>query len=72
ADRPKTTLRARITRQQDHLLATADWNGAQVSRRAGRLEPFDETPYIAQALAQPGADTVYERALVRAVRLLSG
>jgi glucose-6-phosphate dehydrogenase assembly protein OpcA len=72
ADRPRTTLRARVTRQQDHLLATADWNGAQVARRAGRLEPFEETPYIAEALEQPGLDRVFERSLVRAVRLLSG
>jgi glucose-6-phosphate dehydrogenase assembly protein OpcA len=71
AERPKATLRARVTRQADHLLATADWNGAQVARRAGRLEPFDETPYIAEALEQPGLDRVFERSLVRAVRLLS-
>jgi glucose-6-phosphate dehydrogenase assembly protein OpcA len=70
--RPRTTLRARVTRQHDHLLATADWNGAQVARRAGRLEPFDETPYIAEALEHPGLDPVFERALVRAVRLIGG
>ncbi len=56
ATRPRATVRARITRQADHLLATADWNGAQVSRRAGRLEPFDETPFIAEALDSPGLD----------------
>lgn len=71
-NRPRTTLRARVTRQHDHLLATADWNGAQVARRAGRLERFDETPYIAEALEQPGLDQVFERALVRAVRLIGG
>ena len=53
ATRPRATVRARITRQADHLLATADWNGALVSRRAGRLEPFDETPFIAKALERP-------------------
>jgi glucose-6-phosphate dehydrogenase assembly protein OpcA len=71
ASRAKSTVRARITRQSDHLLATADWNGAQVSRRAGRLEPFDETPFIAEALERPGPDRNFEQALVRAVRLVS-
>jgi len=72
ATRPRATVRARITRQHDHLLATADWNGAQVSRRAGRLEPFDETPFIAEALDSPGLDKIFEQALIRAVRLVSG
>ncbi|CAN5606632.1 glucose-6-phosphate dehydrogenase assembly protein OpcA [soil metagenome] len=70
--RGKTSLRARVTRQRDHLLATADWNGAQVTRRAGRLEPFDETPFIAEALEQPGLDRLFERALIRAARLRGG
>ena len=72
AVRPRATVRARITRQADHLLATADWNGAQVSRRAGRLEPFDETPFIAEALDSAGLDKIFEGALIRAVRLVSG
>jgi glucose-6-phosphate dehydrogenase assembly protein OpcA len=68
AERPRSVVRARITRQADHLLATADWNGAQVTRRAGRLEPFDETPFIAEALERPGTDRIFEQALIRAVR----
>jgi glucose-6-phosphate dehydrogenase assembly protein OpcA len=72
AARPKATVRARVTRQSDHLLATADWNGASVARRAGRLEPFDETPFIAEALERPGLDRTFEQALIRAVRLLGG
>jgi glucose-6-phosphate dehydrogenase assembly protein OpcA len=72
ATRPRATVRARITRQADHLLATADWNGAQVSRRAGQLEPFDETPFIAEALDSPGLDRIFDQALIRAVRLVSG
>jgi glucose-6-phosphate dehydrogenase assembly protein OpcA len=72
AVRPRATVRARITRQADHLLATADWNGAQVSRRAGQLEPFDETPFIAEALDSPGLDRIFDAALIRAVRLVSG
>jgi glucose-6-phosphate dehydrogenase assembly protein OpcA len=70
--RAKSAVRARITRQSDHLLATADWNGAQVCRRAGRLEPFEETPFIAEALERPGTDPIFERSLVRAVRFAGG
>lgn len=70
--RARSAVRARISRQQDHLLATADWNGAQVQRRAGRLEPFDETPFVAEALERPGLDRVFERSLIRAVRFSSG
>lgn len=72
AARPKSQVRARVTRQSDHLLATADWNGASVARRAGRLEPFDEAPFIAEALERPGLDRTFEQALIRAVRLLDG
>ena len=72
AERPRSTIRARITRQADHLLATADWNGAQVTRRAGQLEPFDETPFIAEALERPGMDKIFEGSLTRAVRFVSG
>ena len=72
AERPRSTVRARITRQADHLLATADWNGAQVTRRAGQLEPFDETPFIAEALERPGMDRIFEGSLTRAVRFISG
>jgi glucose-6-phosphate dehydrogenase assembly protein OpcA len=72
ATRPKALVRARVTRQADHLLATADWNGAPVARRAGRLEPFDETPFVAEALERPGLDRTFEHALIRAVRLLGG
>jgi glucose-6-phosphate dehydrogenase assembly protein OpcA len=70
--RSRSAVRARITRQADHLLATADWNGAQVCRRAGRLEPFEETPFIAEALERPGLDRVFERSLIRAVRFIGG
>jgi glucose-6-phosphate dehydrogenase assembly protein OpcA len=71
AERPRSAVRVRVTRQADHLLATADWNGAQVARRAGQLEPFDETPFVAEALERPGLDRVFEAALSRAVRLVS-
>jgi glucose-6-phosphate dehydrogenase assembly protein OpcA len=69
ASRVRTMLRVRVTRQSDHLLATADWNGAPVARRPARLEPFDETPFLAEALDRTGHDPVFELALERAVRL---
>ncbi len=71
AVRARTALRVRITRQSDHLLATADWNGAPVARRPARLEPFDETPFLAEALDRTGHDTVFELALDHAIRLTS-
>jgi glucose-6-phosphate dehydrogenase assembly protein OpcA len=70
AGRARSALRVRVTRQSDHLLATADWNGAQVARRAARLEAFDEMPFLAEALDRSGHDRVFERALDRAVRLM--
>jgi glucose-6-phosphate dehydrogenase assembly protein OpcA len=72
ANRPNHAVRARITRQRDHLLATADWNGAQVNRRAGQLEEFSETPFVAEALERPGLDRIFERSLLRAVHFAGG
>ncbi|MFN8619187.1 MAG: glucose-6-phosphate dehydrogenase assembly protein OpcA [Chloroflexota bacterium] len=70
AGRARSALKVRVTRQSDHLLATADWNGAQVARRAARLEAFDEMPFLAEALDRSGHDKVFEAALDRAVRLM--
>jgi len=67
--RGRVVTRARVTRQADHLLATADWNGAQVTRRAGRLEPFEEAPFLAESLDRTAHDPVFEMALERAVEL---
>jgi len=72
SNRPGHAVRARITRQRDHLLATADWNGAQVQRRAGQLEEFSETPFVAEALERPGLDRIFERSLLRAVHFSGG
>lgn len=69
AVRVRTALRVRVTRQSDHLLATADWNGAPVARRPARLEAFDETPFLAEALDRTGHDPVFELALEHAVGL---
>lgn len=65
-------VRARVTRQADHLLATAEWGGAQVSRRAGKLEPFGEAPFVAEALDTTGQDAIFEASLARATRLIGG
>ena len=70
--RGRRVIRARVTRQADHLLATADWDGAEVARRAGRLEPFDEAPYVAEALDQLGHDRIFEESVARAARLVGG
>jgi glucose-6-phosphate dehydrogenase assembly protein OpcA len=65
-------MRARVTRHADHLLATSDWQGAQVARRAGRLEPFGDAPYVAEALDRGSADRVFEDALAAAALLVEG
>jgi glucose-6-phosphate dehydrogenase assembly protein OpcA len=70
SERPGTRTAVRVTRQADHLLATADWNGGQVARRATRLEPFDEMPYLAEALDRTAHDRVFDRALAKAIALL--
>ena len=67
--RSSRPLRARITRQEDHLLGTAEWMGAQVARRAARLDPFDEMPFLAEALDRSGRDRIFAAALAAAVRL---
>jgi glucose-6-phosphate dehydrogenase assembly protein OpcA len=69
AVKPRFSMRVRVTRQSDHLLATADWNGAQVARRPARLEAFDETPFLGEALDRTGHDRVFEAAVDRAVKL---
>jgi glucose-6-phosphate dehydrogenase assembly protein OpcA len=71
ASHGKATTRVRVTRQSDHLLATADWNAAQVARRAARLDPFDEMPFLAEALDRTGHDRTFEKALDRGVKLMA-
>jgi glucose-6-phosphate dehydrogenase assembly protein OpcA len=63
-------VRARVTRQADHLLATADWQGAEVARRVGPLEAHGEAPYLAVALEHGGPDRMLGRAVALAARLL--
>ena len=70
AARPGTRTAVRVTRQADHLLATADWNGGPVARRATRLEPFDEMPYLAEALDRTGHDRIFDLALAKAIALM--
>lgn len=59
-----------VTRQADHLLATAIWNGASVVRRASKLETFEEAPYLADALDRTGHDRLFAQALTKAVALV--
>jgi glucose-6-phosphate dehydrogenase assembly protein OpcA len=70
AQRPDAHTQVNVTRQADHLLATADWNGASVTRRATQLEPFDEVPYLADSLDRTGHDRLFAQALEKAVALL--
>ena len=70
AQRPDAHTQVNVTRQADHLLATADWNGASVSRRASQLEPFDEAPYLADSLDRTGHDRLFAQALEKAVKLI--
>jgi glucose-6-phosphate dehydrogenase assembly protein OpcA len=69
AERPDARTTVTITRQQDHLLATADWNGAPIVRRASRLEPFDEVPYLADSLDRTSHERLFSQALDKAVAL---
>jgi glucose-6-phosphate dehydrogenase assembly protein OpcA len=58
-----------VTRQADHLLATADWNGASVIRHATPLERFEEAPYLAESLDRTGHDRLFTQALEKAITL---
>jgi glucose-6-phosphate dehydrogenase assembly protein OpcA len=70
ARRADAHTQVNVTRQADHLLATADWNGASVTRRASQLEPFDEAPYLADSLDRTGQDRLFAQALEKAVSLI--
>jgi glucose-6-phosphate dehydrogenase assembly protein OpcA len=70
SSRPDSRTQVTVTRQADHLLATADWNGASISRRATQLDPFDEVPYLARSLDHTGHDRIFEKSLRKAVTLI--
>jgi glucose-6-phosphate dehydrogenase assembly protein OpcA len=70
AHRTDADTHVNVTRQADHLLATAVWNGASVARRARALESFDEAPYLADALDRTGHDRLFAQALEKAVTLV--
>jgi glucose-6-phosphate dehydrogenase assembly protein OpcA len=70
AGRSDAETHVNITRQSDHLLATASWNGASVVRRASTLDPFDEAPYLAQSLDRTGHDRIFAQALAKTVALM--
>lgn len=67
---PEAHTQVNVTRQADHLLATADWNGASVTRRATQVEPFDEAPYLATSLDRTAHDRLFAQALDKAVSLI--
>jgi glucose-6-phosphate dehydrogenase assembly protein OpcA len=71
ASRPEAHTQVNVTRQADHLLATSAWNGASVARRASRLEPFDEVPYLAESLDRTSHERIFAEALAKAVTLLA-
>lgn len=70
AHRSDAVTHVNVTRQADHLLATADWNGASVVRRASKLEAFEEAPYLADSLDRTGHDRLFAQALEQAVALV--
>jgi glucose-6-phosphate dehydrogenase assembly protein OpcA len=70
ASRPDARTVVNVTRQADHLLAVADWNGAPVARRASQLERFDEVSYLAESLDRTSHERIYAEALEQAVSLL--
>jgi glucose-6-phosphate dehydrogenase assembly protein OpcA len=70
ASRPDARTVVNVTRQADHLLAVADWNGAPVARRASQLERFDEVPYLAESLDRTSHERIFTQALEKAVSLL--
>jgi glucose-6-phosphate dehydrogenase assembly protein OpcA len=70
AYRAEADTHVNVTRQADHLLATAVWNGASVTRRASKLDDFDEAPYLAEALDRTGHDRLFAQALEKAVALI--
>ncbi len=72
AQRSDAHTNVNVTRQADHLLATANWNGASVVRRASKLEAFDEAPYLAESLDRTGHDRLFAQALEKAVALIEG
>jgi hypothetical protein len=59
-----------VTRQADHLLATATWNGASVTRRASKLDAFDEVPFLAESLDRTSHERIFAIALDKAIALL--
>jgi glucose-6-phosphate dehydrogenase assembly protein OpcA len=69
-ERGDARTQVNVTRRADHLLATADWNGASVTRRATQLDVFDEVPYLAESLDRTGHDRLFTQALEKCVTLL--
>lgn len=71
ASRAEAHTLVNVTRQADHLLATAEWNGASVARRVTKLEPFDEAPYLADSLDRTAHERIFAQALEKAATLIA-
>ena len=61
-----------LVRQDDHLYAEAEVDGELRARRTAMIEPFEDAPYLADALEAPGEDPIFAAALPLAARLVGG
>jgi glucose-6-phosphate dehydrogenase assembly protein OpcA len=61
-----------LVRGDDHLYAEAELDGELRARRTAMIEPFEDAPYLADALEAPGQDPIFGAALPLAARLVGG
>jgi glucose-6-phosphate dehydrogenase assembly protein OpcA len=61
-----------LVRGDDHLYAEAEVDGELRARRTAMIEPFEDAPYLADALEAPGQDPIFAAALPLAARLAGG
>ncbi len=61
-----------LVRGVDHLYAEAEIDGELRARRTAIIEPFEDAPYLADALEAPGQDVVFGATLALAAKLVGG
>jgi glucose-6-phosphate dehydrogenase assembly protein OpcA len=61
-----------LVRGDDHLYAEAEIDGELRARRTAMIEPFEDAPYLADALEAPGEDAVFGATLALAAKLVGG
>jgi glucose-6-phosphate dehydrogenase assembly protein OpcA len=61
-----------LVRGDDHLYAEAEIGGELRVRRTAMIEPFEDAPYLADALEAPGQDAVFGATLALAAKLIGG